>query len=337
MRLTILFLLVPLISFSQELINAVAMKNGGRIITSAPSSRISSPHTAIIDDYSVQALTDESPIMWCSKSFSSFPLTFVYELSEEYLLEKFTFNTICENYKGIAAKNVRVEVSTISATKGFETAGEYTLNANTINTFTLPPVKARWVKLVILSNHGNNEFTELAEFEAWGKFADPSYEEMDIVGLWDSNFDWVSINSNKNGFIYGCYKWAQGDLYAGEVNRRIFTFSWKQRDDGQKGWCRLAINKEGNILFGIWGYDNDYNRFGFWEFTKNSSTPKTCWNDKEVEDQPSTRIDKKPEPVEEVVKTEPVKEINKVYFVFEDKETKKPLPAELKLELNGEI
>lgn len=328
MRLLLILLLFPFIAPSKELINAVALKNGGRILVSAPSYKISSPHTAKIDHYSVQALTDESPIMWCSKSFSAFPLTFVYELSEEYNLEKITFNNICEKYAGICAKDVLIEVSSVSSTNGFQKAGEYTLTENALNTFTVNTVNTRWVKLVILSNYGNKEFTELAEFGIWGTFSSPSYGETDIVGVWDSNFDWVSINSNKNGYIYGCYKWSTGDLYAGEVNRRIFTFSWSQKDDGQKGWCRLAINKEGNILFGTWGYGNNYTTFGYWEFKKSSGIPKDCWNDQKVKDLPSTRIDKK---------AESVKGLNKVYFNFEDIDTQQPLKAELKLEYNGKL
>ncbi|MBX9851026.1 MAG: hypothetical protein K2X86_04625, partial [Cytophagaceae bacterium] len=281
-----IILLINSLSFSQDrLVNSTALANGCRIIASAPSYYVSNPHTIKIDAWTVQGLLDETAtIGWCSSVYPSFPMNFVFELPEEYIFEKVVFNNKCQKeYAGICAKIVKIEVSVTGPNSGFTDAGSFTLSEYNVSEHAVNKIKGRWVKLSILSNYGNAEYTELMDFQLMGKYADPSYDASNIVGMWDTNFDWVSINSNQNGYIYGCYKWSQGELFSGKVDRRVFKFKWSQKQDGQKGWCTVVINKEGTRLSGIWGYNENYSQFGFWDFKKSSDKPYNCWNSKDMQ------------------------------------------------------
>jgi hypothetical protein len=283
--LFIILIFVPFFSKAQEeQINALALKNGCRILTAPASFYTSNEFASKIEPWTKQALLDEtSNLGWCSAANARAPHRFVFELSEEFVLEKFLFDTQGQKeMRGICAREVQVEVSALGSDKGFINLGFFSLKEYAVSEFKIANVKARWIRLSILSNYGHAQYTQLQEFKALGSFSEENYSAANIVGLWDSNFDWISINSNPNGYIYGCYKWEEGELYSGKITRRNFFFKWSQKGDGLKGWAILTINKEGTRLNGIWGFNENYAQFGFWEFTKNSDKPNVCDNDQQV-------------------------------------------------------
>jgi hypothetical protein len=265
----------------QEPINALALKNGCRILSAPPSFYTSNEFSSKIDPWTKHALLDESSLLgWSSAANTRFPYRFVFELAEDFLLEKLYFDTQGQKeLKGNCAHEVQVEVSSQGPDKGFSNFGFFTLKEYAVTEFKIKPTKARWVRLSILSNYGNAKYTQLQEFKAFGNFAETNYSASNIVGLWDTNFDWLSINSNQNEYIYGCYKWEEGELYSSLISRRTFHFKWTQKGDGLKGWAILTVNKEGTYLSGIWGFNENYAQFGCWEFKKNSDKPNVCIND----------------------------------------------------------
>jgi hypothetical protein len=277
--LYLLLIFIPLFSKAQQdSINALALKNGCRILVAPPSFYTSNEFSAKVDPWTKQALLDESSALgWCSAANTRFPYRFIFELSEDFVLDRLYFDTQGQKeFRGICAREIQVEVSSQGPDKGFSNAGFFTLKEYAISEFKINLLKARWVRLSILSNYGNGQYTQLQEFKAFGNFAEKNYDAANIVGLWDTNFDWLSINSNVNGYIYGCYKWEEGELHSGIISRRTFNFKWSQKGDGLKGWAVLTINKEGTRLNGIWGFNENHKQFGWWEFKKNSDKPNSC-------------------------------------------------------------
>jgi outer membrane protein OmpA-like peptidoglycan-associated protein len=285
---TLLCLLLIFISFlakaQSDEINMLALKNGCRILVSPPSFYTSNEFTAKIDPWTIQALLDEtSTFGWCSAANVRSPYRFIFELSEDFILDRLYFDTQGQReLGGICSREVQVEISSVGPDKGFLNMGFFTLKEYAVTEFKINPIKVRWIKLSILSNYGNPQYTQLQEFKAFGNFAEKNYNAANIIGLWDTNFEWVSIKKNDNGYIYGCYKWEEGELYSGEIRRRNFNFKWSQKGDGLKGWAILTINKEGTRLNGIWGFNENHNQFGFWEFKKNSDKPYPCDIDVQV-------------------------------------------------------
>jgi outer membrane protein OmpA-like peptidoglycan-associated protein len=278
------------LTLGQNTINCTALKNGCRILESPPSFFTSDEHTTKIDPWTIRALIDENGANgWCSAEKTSFPVSFVFELSEDFFLEKLVFNNQCQkNYPGVCAREVKIEVSSTGPTSDFKETSVYILKEYAVSEFSLNSVGARWIRMTILSNYGHKDFVELMELQVMGKFVEPVASAATVKGLWDSNFDWVSINSNENGYIYGyiygCYKWSEGELFSGKIDRKIFKFRYSQKENGKEGWAILTLNKESNRLSGIWGVDNDYSQFGFWDFTKKSDEPKACPNDEAVKE-----------------------------------------------------
>lgn len=262
-------------------INAAALKNGCIIVQKPSTFFTATAYSPTINAWSVNGLQDQNPATgWCSGAASKAPYVFVFELSEDFIINKLAFNTFCQKeYPGISSKDVKIEFSTTSAKTGYVSPSSFVLEENKNNTYDIAGIKARWIKLTITSNHGNPQWTELMEFEAWGDYVTTGSKALSTTGVWNSSFDWVSLNTTSNGTIYGCYKWSKGELYLKKTERSSYRFTWKQKDDGQEGWCLLVMNKEGTKLNGIWGLNSDTTKFGCWELTKTQNTPYACPND----------------------------------------------------------
>jgi outer membrane protein OmpA-like peptidoglycan-associated protein len=266
-------------SNAQEKVNCLSLAEGTKIITLPESYAKLGATTAIINQWTAEAVQDDNlKNGWCSKKGGRGPFVFVFELSEDFLLEEVFFGNDCERTAGICTQNVKVEYSETSSLQNYIELGSWKLNEYQKQSFSVKPVKARWVRLSILSNYGNRDYTELMEFGINASFANYELSSLAIEGTWDSNWDWVSMKKNEHGYFYGCYKYNSGRLEAGKVNRRVFQFSWDERPIGGAGWATLVINKEGKILRGIWGNGTNHSQFGIWEFTYKNSEQYTCSN-----------------------------------------------------------
>ncbi|HLA09519.1 MAG TPA: discoidin domain-containing protein [Pyrinomonadaceae bacterium] len=106
---------------------------------------------------------------WCSAD-GNFPQILVVELPGEFLVSKFSFDNTSTGETDQDARDVQVYISRKAEDLDYEEIGAYSLNKGEISQgFELTtPVLARWVKLVILSNHGNPRRTRLMEFRIFG-------------------------------------------------------------------------------------------------------------------------------------------------------------------------
>jgi outer membrane protein OmpA-like peptidoglycan-associated protein len=112
---------------------------------------------------------------WCTESGAPFPHWVVIELAKQTWLTTLIFNNNIpdeQGWEGISAKDLSVEVSTVSAKEGFQKVASFQLERNKNNQLVhLEPSQARWLKIVITSNWGNEEYTELGKL---GVFDDGS-------------------------------------------------------------------------------------------------------------------------------------------------------------------
>jgi outer membrane protein OmpA-like peptidoglycan-associated protein len=110
--------------------------------------------------------------VWCTESEAKFPHWAVIELPRKEWLTTLIFNNAIPDeqtgWPGISAKDVRLEVSSTSATEGFRAVASFRLERNKNNqAVRIEPVETRWLKLVITSNWGHPEYTELGKLGAF--------------------------------------------------------------------------------------------------------------------------------------------------------------------------
>lgn len=112
---------------------------------------------------------------WSSGEGRPYPNEIVFELDGVHELEAFVVdstNAQEDGWPGISAKDFELHMSVTSAEIGFERVLTETAAQQTRSVFPLAaPVKARWLKLVVLSNWGDPEFTEIMELAAYGEAA----------------------------------------------------------------------------------------------------------------------------------------------------------------------
>jgi len=99
-----------------------------------------------------------------------FPEAFVIELPGEFLITQFSFDNAGVERLDATTKDVDIYVSLETKDLGYEKIASFTLMKGEIaQGFKLnSPVRARWIKLKILSNYGNTLYVTLGEFRIIG-------------------------------------------------------------------------------------------------------------------------------------------------------------------------
>lgn len=227
---------------SAQEFNLLSAENGARIVDYSSCDW---------EDFKAYFDADDDELergMYCSASESPFPHYFTLELALSGEISSFEFNTIVEEdaYPGVSAKDVIIYALT-SEQKEFAPIDSFKLLQYTDQQiFNLTPFQARRIKIEILSNYGNERFTELARIKAFGHFLEiPSNDS--ITGIWNSSFGEMKFIQTKP-FVIGCY--GMGSLI-GQFTGRVLVFQWLEQK--RSGFSSLILNEEENRLVGIWG------------------------------------------------------------------------------------
>ncbi len=144
------------------------------IVSAAAGAKIAAFSSNYGGSWDVNNLIDESedwsgPLpAWCTEEGAAFPHWAVIELPKKEWLTTLIFNNAIPDeqggWEGISAKNVRVEVSTVSAEQGFQSVASFELEREKNNQIVhIEPTEARWLKIVITSNWGHADYTELGK------------------------------------------------------------------------------------------------------------------------------------------------------------------------------
>ena len=172
-RLSLILFIISLFFISNH--NLLALfnnENEERVLSSEKGSYIVL-ESAKNEEESVKFLIDERPRGWRAGKKSPFPHVFVFELAGNADIKSLKFiNSRWEKrYPGISARDIQVEFSTLSSDSGYHNLKNFTLEKKLdVQEFKIEEAEARWIRLTIKSNYGNQNYTELIEFEAWGKF-----------------------------------------------------------------------------------------------------------------------------------------------------------------------
>lgn len=145
----------------------------------------------------------ELPV-WCTEQNAPFPHWVVIELPKSAWFTTLIFNNFIPDeaggWEGISAKDIEVHVSDVSATGGFKKVASFQLERNKSNQeVRVEPTQARWLKVVITSNWGHEEYTELGKLGALDDGSRPmdialelkNKGSVDVYGLY---FDFASAN-----------------------------------------------------------------------------------------------------------------------------------------------
>ena len=230
--------------------NLLSMKNGGVILAHTGQYDNDFPVNALIDGdlYNYWASGKPGPSGWI-------PQSFVVEMDREYALSRLAVDNreIDEQaYPGVSARNIRFSASTESAQGKWQPV--ITLEAAQFQRKEVQldkPVRARWLKVEVLSNYGNDSYMEINELEAYGK---PVGEviHIDPNGVYQTNYKLLKLQVDGNK-VSGCYTLDKGYVH-GTTDGRVFDIEWIEHKGDERGRALLVLSS-GGFLNGLWYQD----------------------------------------------------------------------------------
>jgi len=243
-------LVAPGMAAEVDTINAAAFENGAVLLDydSEYGDRLSTQWLALM------LIDGDAATGWASARGAPFPHTFEIELARPFDLERLVFDlTHSEeaSQPGIAAREVVVSVATETRDGPYTEIhrGEIDVSGMTRHILS-EPVNARWLKLSIESNGGHAEYTELMEFQAWGRpQIEQRTEKARFSGTYETNWDDFYLIV-EDGTINGCYDFDNG-RFSGAASGDFMNIEWRE-DGDQSGTAVLALTADQSIFNGFW-------------------------------------------------------------------------------------
>lgn len=211
------------------------------------------------------------------------PQSFVFELPEAATLRMLEFDNDTSGMGGVDAgiKDLTVEVSTTSATEGFQQvfAGSLAKGVNGQRFDIAKPVPGRWVRANFASNHGGESYS-LAELRAFGD-APPAVLSTDASGSYETA--WGTWNITQAGTtISGCFQpgglSTQPATFSGGMEGNIARIRYIETDDaGAPREARallLVFARDGKRFFTA-GVDGE-SLSDYGEVKRIAASPATC-------------------------------------------------------------
>lgn len=163
-------------------VNLVAAENGGRVV--AVSSEAKDQNGQVLGPWAARNLIDGKYVVgtfvppdsygWSSQvpPTADAPqwITFAFKNDETRLINRIVIDPTTDDPPIIGrwVRDVELQVSTTTPDGPFKAVGRFiVVNRAIKQTFEFPPVEARYVRLVVLSNHGSDKCVEMGEFEVY--------------------------------------------------------------------------------------------------------------------------------------------------------------------------
>jgi outer membrane protein OmpA-like peptidoglycan-associated protein len=208
-----------------------------------------------IGAWSAWHLTDgDEGVGWCSPQGSPVGGTFVWDLDTVWDLKAFAISTRNmqeSGYPGVSAKSVELWLGEGGQ---FRKAGTFQVGKLDRKEFALPAgSRARQVKLVVAANHGNAEYTEIAEIDLFGTRA-AGVAPANIAGNYQTNYGPMRFVQDGED-VYGCYDWTDRAEVWGTVTGRNARVVWYEEGSGEKareGTATFAVATGGESIWGVW-------------------------------------------------------------------------------------
>ena len=229
-------------------------------------------------------LTDESPQNgWATEKGAAGPFTIVISLPERSEIHALEFDSASVDGEGgkLGAKDIDILVSDTSASAGFTALTGVSLKPGLDKQhFNLAkPGAGRWIKLVIKSNNGDPDYTELMEFRALGKPLTTTPLPANLSGTYSSS-DYGDFHLLQNGAqLSGCYE-HDGGLVQGGLESHLMRLTWTQTKT--KGPAVMVLKRDGKSFEGWWESDGETAWHSNWNLKKKSDKVGSCpnWNPK---------------------------------------------------------
>ncbi len=225
--------------------------------------------------WSALALLDGTTNLgWCSRQGAPLPHAFVVELANPSQLASLTFHNSGNqeaSHPGISTREIEIHTSLTGPETGFQLAASGEVERGGHTTINLTPARqARWIKIVIRSNWGHSEYTELMELAASGSPVSGNSSATELTGVYEGRYEGRALKTillRRGVDLTGCYSGAGEGLLSGHAADRSAELEWRQDFDGGAGHngSLLLVVSDSGALSGLWyGRGSKANLVGRW-------------------------------------------------------------------------
>lgn len=202
--------------------------------------------------WSALGLIDGAPgTGWATRKGELGPNTIVMELARKVTLRRIVVDTRGVDGKGRGAGEFELWGSADSAGKGYSRLLAGKLTKPERKAFDVQsPVAARWLKLIVKNNQGDDRYTEIMEMEAYGDPAGGSPVPRTVKGVYDTNYGLLRLEQ-RDARIWGCYD-HDGGVLNGDTDGRVLRFEWREVSPAQIGTAVMVLTEAGDRLNGVW-------------------------------------------------------------------------------------
>ncbi len=228
-------------------------------------------------------ITDENPQTgWASVQGAKGPFAIVISLPERSEIHALEFDTAQTENGGRGAKDVDVLVSDSSATAGFAPLASVSLKPSMDHQrFAIAkPGAGRWIKLVLKSNNGDPDYTELMDFRAFGRQITTTAMPTDLSGTYHSDAYGDFHLQQTGAQLAGCYE-HNGGLVEGGAEAHLMRLTWRETGDSS-GPAIMVLKRDGKSFEGWWAREGETTWSPNWDLKKISNNIGSCphWNPK---------------------------------------------------------
>jgi outer membrane protein OmpA-like peptidoglycan-associated protein len=252
----------------QQDIDLAAFANGG--LAESASSEYGSSWGAIF-------MLDENPNSgWATAKGAKGPFEIVISLAERSEVHAVAFDTAGAENSARSAKDVDVMISDTSSVAGFKPLAGVTLKAATDGQrfAVAAPGAGRWLKLVVKSNNGDPDYTEIMNFHAFGK-ALTNTPIANVSGTYHSaqfgDFHLLQTGAQ----LSGCYEHDSG-LVQGGLDSHLMRLTWSQGGGKTSGPAIMVQTRDGKSFKGFWQNKGDRDWVPGWDLKKISDKIGSC-------------------------------------------------------------
>lgn len=215
-------------------------------------------------EWSINLIEGTTGFGWTSDPGITLPHALKFEIGGIGLIEGFTldagfipvkrYDAMSEPSEGAPLRSFTVYGAVESAAGPYTEIFDGELAKGERETFKLDkPVRARWLKLVVESNWGDESQSYLAEFEALGTLEERAQvSKDDIDGVYDHEYGAIVLRKDGSR-VTGCYGDGRGRL-EGQIYGRILRMTFLEPDMPSIGAATFAWAND--TIFGFW-YQRD--------------------------------------------------------------------------------
>lgn len=232
-------------------LDALDFDQGAQLTNNAPG------YDSGTNNWSTWSLTDGSTSQgWCSPKGQPTGVSFEWSLDTTWKLDTLVIDATAvqdADNPGIGVKTLELSTGDGKSWKPF---GTMQVPRNGKASFPLKGLEASHVRLRVLANHGNKEFSEINEVDLLGTRKTPA-PTANVAGLFATNYGPMKLVQDGTD-VYGCYDWEGREAFFwGSVEGRIVRAIWWEKDGERvrNGPATLAVLDNNSRLFGIWFED----------------------------------------------------------------------------------